>query len=199
VTAELPHILESEVLSRLPPAPTTTFSPLITQELERKRREAETSVKEPLSAIDLSRYEAQEPLADPDSPTSTSTTTLESRAKLRDALRKAYTSYSYLSARQDRLDLLEKHGKNAWLLGNYYLEAELKTLEAELAEAKRQIDILTVARRRQQDEVAAEMKGLEETWRAGVGKVLEAEIAAEQLRAQVLEQLRLRGESGSAG
>lgn len=89
--------------------------------------------------------------------------------------------------------MLDKWGKNAWLIGNWELENELKTLERDLAETRRLIDVLTVARRRQQEEVAAEMKGLEETWKKGVGRTLETEIAVEQLRREVLEELRVRG------
>lgn len=79
------------------------------------------------------------------------------------------------------------------MIGNWGLENELKGFERDLAETKRLIDVLTVARRRQQEEIAAEMKGLEENWKKGVGRTLETEIAVEQLRQEVLEEMRVRG------
>jgi pre-mRNA-splicing factor SPF27 len=135
--------------------------------------------KKPLSAIDLSRYEAQ----DPPPPTAT-------KEELDTALRRSYASATYLSARRTHLALLDSYGKNAWLVGNYALEDELKALERELAETKREIDVLAVRRRRAQDEVAGEIKGLEDTWRKGVGRVLETEVATEALRREVLEVRR---------
>ncbi|OLN85858.1 Pre-mRNA-splicing factor SPF27 [Colletotrichum chlorophyti] len=160
-----------------------SFSPLIELELER------VASKQPIKAIDLNRYQTQEPWI----PNSTGPTTAEDRERLADLLRKAYTSFAYLDARAQNLTLLDKYGKNAWLIGNWGLENELKILERDLAETKRQIDVLTVARRRQQEEVAAEMKGLEETWKKGVGRTLETEIAVEQLRREVLQEMKARG------
>ncbi|EFQ29129.1 breast carcinoma amplified sequence 2 [Colletotrichum graminicola] len=174
-------------LATSPPPPTSTykepsFSPLIELELER------VASKQPLKAINLERYQAQEPFTDSGKPS-----TAEDRERLADALRKAYISYTYLDTRAQNLRLLDKWGKNAWLIGNWDLENKLKALERDLAETKRLIDVLTVARRRQQEEVAAEMKGLEETWKKGVGRILETEIAIEQLRREILEEMRVRG------
>ena len=134
------------------------------------------AAKKPLSAIDLSRYEAQ----DPPSPSA-------SKDELASVLQRAYASATYLSARRAHLALLDSYGKNAWLVGNYQLEAELKALERELAEAKREIDVLAVRRRRAQEEVAGEMHSLEDTWKKGVARALETEVATEVLRREVLE------------
>ncbi|KAK1983257.1 breast carcinoma amplified sequence 2 [Colletotrichum cereale] len=168
------------------PAPTykePSFSHLIELELER------VASKQPLKAIHLERYQTQEPFTDSGKPS-----TEEERKRLADALQKAYISYTYLDTRAQNLKLLDKWGKNAWLIGNWELENELKALEHDLAETKRLIDVLTVARRRQQEEVAAEMKGLEETWKKGIGRTLETEIAIEQLRREVLEEMRGMGD-----
>lgn len=163
----------------LPPIRAPVFSPLVAEELARIER------KQPLNAIDLSRYEAQEPLASP----SASPTPQAALDALADTLRKAYTSHTYLASRVENLGLLEKWGKNAWLIGNHGMEEELKALERELAETKRQIDVLTIARRRQQEDVAGEMRGLEEGWRKGVGRVLETEVAVEGLRREILAEM----------
>ncbi|KAI3532561.1 breast carcinoma amplified sequence 2 [Colletotrichum melonis] len=174
-------------LSTFSPAPTPnykepSFSPLVELELDR------VASKQPLKAIDLERYQTQEPFPDSGAPS-----TAEDRVRLADSLQKAYISYAYLDTRAQNLNLLDKWGKNAWLIGNWGLENELKGFERDLAETKRLIDVLTVARRRQQEEVAAEMKGLEENWKKGVGRTLETEIAVEQLRREVLEEMRVRG------
>ncbi|KAF9882059.1 bcas2 family protein [Colletotrichum karsti] len=180
-------LIRAELAISEPAAPPAykeaSFSPLIELELER------VASKQPLKVIDLERYQTQEPFPEPGQPK-----TAEDRRRLEDSLRKAYVSYAYLDARAQNLGLLDKYGKNAWLIGNWGLENELKALERDLAETKRQIDILTVARRRQQEEVAGEMKGLEENWKKGVGRTLETEIAIEQLRREVLEKMRVRGD-----
>ncbi|KAI1462677.1 Pre-mRNA-splicing factor SPF27 [Annulohypoxylon moriforme] len=160
----------------LPPLREPNFSPLVTAELTR------IGTKQPLKAIDLSRYEASSP---PSSPTSsTNPTTLQTN------LSRAYTASTYLSGRQTHLQLLESYGKNAWLVGNWHLEAEVQALERELAETKKEIDVVNIQRRRVQDEVGGELKGLDETWKRGVSRVLETEIATEGLRQEVLERQR---------
>ena len=147
------------------------------------------AAKKPLSAIDLSRYEAQDP---PSASELAGLDPVEAKAQLETALSRAYASATYLSGRRAHLALLDNYGKNAWLIGNWQLEAELKALERELAEARKEIDVLAFHRRRTQDEVAGELKGLEETWKRGVGQVLETEIAVEGLRKEVLEELKSR-------
>ncbi len=160
-------------------------------ELERVAASSAGGTRAPLRAIDLSRYEAQEPLGAVDGRKKGAVAA--QKEKLQTALQRAYASQTYLAARRAQLALLDSYGKNAWLVGNWQLEAELKALETELAAAKRDIDVLTVRRQRAQADVGAEMKGLEEGWRKGVSKVLETEIAAEELRSQVLEIRRTQG------
>ncbi|XXH03804.1 protein kinase A regulatory subunit [Hypoxylon texense] len=155
-----------------PLAAPPTFSPLLSAELDR------VAAKQPLSAIDLSRYEAlsDSPPSDP--------------SALQTSLSRAYAAATYLSGRHAHLQLLDAYGKNAWLVGNWQLEAELRTLERELEEARKEVDLVSIQRRRAQDEVGGELKGLDEAWRRGVGRVLETEVAAEGLRQQVLERQR---------
>lgn len=65
-------------------------------------------------------------------------------------------------------------------------------MERELAAARRDIDLVTIQRQRTQNEAGAEITGLEEAWKKGVGRVLETEIAAEGVRREVLEAQRAR-------
>ncbi|KAI5462579.1 Pre-mRNA-splicing factor SPF27 [Mariannaea sp. PMI_226] len=151
------------------PAPEPSFSPAIQSELSRI---ASSTASQPL---DLSRYEAPSS----DAPPAT-------------ALPSSAVAQSYLESRQSNLALLEKWGKNAWLLGNHALESELQALERDLAAAKRDIDLVNLERRNRQEAVAAEMKTLDETWRAGVGRVLETEVAVEELNGKIREELARR-------
>jgi pre-mRNA-splicing factor SPF27 len=150
----------------------------MTQELAR------IASKQPLAAVDLTRYEEQ------DSPAAGGTA-----ASLEPVLSRAYTTSSYLASRHAHLSLLDRFGKNAWLVGNWQTELELAALERELAGAKRDIELVNNERRRAQEEVGGELKGLEETWKRGVGRVLETEIAVEGLRREVLERRRAGGGS----
>ncbi|KAL5089462.1 hypothetical protein Trisim1_005738 [Trichoderma cf. simile WF8] len=168
-----------------------TFSPAIAAELTRIASSA------PSQPLDLSRYEAQEL---PPPPTKKSTRSKKSSSAAaasaveasRQPLSNAFISSSYLSSRAQNLSLLDSHGRNAWLLSNYHLEAELRSLERDLAETKRDMDLLNAARASRQNEVKGEMQGLEQNWREGVGRVLETEIAVQELREQIRQELRSR-------
>lgn len=135
-----------------------------------------------LSALDFSRYEA------PEIPPSSTPSELSA------LLSRAYASHAYVSARRAHLALLDSYGKNAWLVGNWQLEGELKAIERELSEAKRAIDVLTLQRKSAQDDAGPEIQGLEETWKRGISRVLETEAAAEALRREVLAARRQAAE-----
>ncbi|KAK4452357.1 Pre-mRNA-splicing factor SPF27 [Podospora aff. communis PSN243] len=158
----------------LPPPPTSNFTPILAA--EHTRLAADPTSK--ISALDLTRYEA------PTATTSTSPTELST------LLSRAYASHAYVSSRRAHLALLDTYGKNAWLIGNWQLEGELKAIEKELAETKRAIDVVTLQRKGAQDTAGPEIQGLEETWRRGVARVLETEAAAEALRREILEAKR---------
>jgi len=138
---------------------------------------------EKLAGIDVSRYEALSPPEDDAKGD-------EALDVWRKALAQAYTSKSYLSGRVDNLMLLERFGKNAWLISNSQQEDILRGLERELSEAKTAIDVLAVERRNAQEAVGGEIRGLDEGWRRGVGRVLETEVAAEGVRRDILERRR---------
>ncbi|EAA32297.1 hypothetical protein GE21DRAFT_7585 [Neurospora crassa] len=141
-----------------------------------------------LSALDLARYSSL-----PEIPSASELAGMDSSEAttlLSSLLGKAYTDHAYVAQRRAHLALLDAYGKNAWLIGNWQLEGELKAIEKELAEAKREIDLVTLQRKQAQDEVGPEILGLEDTWKKGVGRVLETEAAVEGLRRQVLEVRR---------
>ncbi|CAH0059207.1 unnamed protein product [Clonostachys solani] len=171
ITAELSAFTPSP----LPQTAEPSFSPAIQTELAR------VSSKTPLHPLSLSRYEAQETPA-ADAPTD----------RLREVLENARVSDAYLASRRQNLELLDAHGKNAWLVGNHQLEAGLRRLEKDLADAKRDIDLVNIERQRRQEDVRGEMHTLEETWRKGVGRVLETEVAVEELKEQIRNEMRNR-------
>lgn len=92
--------------------------------------------------------------------------------------------------RHENLSLLEENGKNAWLIGNSQLEDILRGIEKELTETKDTAESVNKERKIAQENSKGELIGLEESWKRGVGAILDVELAAEGLRLQILEQRR---------
>ncbi|KAA8644769.1 pre-mRNA-splicing factor SPF27 family protein [Aspergillus tanneri] len=182
IVAELPSDYSSSIHPAIPAFPEPRFTPLMQQEVERKARGFPL-----VGGIDLSRYEAPEP------PTRSSDAGSESTPDLdewRQTLRRAYTASSHLSMRHENLALLEENGKNAWLIGNSQLEEILRGLEKELVQTKEAAELVNKQRKIAQEASQGELAGLEDSWRKGVGATLDVELAAENLRLQILEQRR---------
>ncbi|KAI9934203.1 hypothetical protein ASPWEDRAFT_170171 [Aspergillus wentii DTO 134E9] len=178
ISAELSPDHSSTIHPSIPAFPEPRLSPLIQQEVERK------AAGQPLTGgIDLSRYEA------PEAP-SRGADSNPNLDEWRQTLQKAYTASSHLSMRHENLALLEENGKNAWLIGNSQLEDILRNLEKELAETKEAAETVNKERKIAQEARQGELAGLEETWKRGVGAILDVELAAEGLRMQILEQRR---------
>lgn len=178
IAAELSSDYQSSTHPSIPEFAEPKFTPCIQQEIERK------AAGQPLTGgVDLSRYEAPEP------PTR-SANSVPDLDEWRQTLRKAYTASSHLSSRHENLTLLEESGKNAWLIGNSQLEDILRVLEKELAESKEAAESVNKQRKIAQEASQGELTGLEETWRRGVGAILDVELAAEDVRVKILEQRR---------
>lgn len=173
IQAELAPHHETTLHTSIPPAHDPAFSHLISTELERIASGAPKSI-----AVDLTRYEAL------DAPADGALETWKS------VLQQAYTSTEYLRSREINLGLLETYGKNAWLIGNSQLENVLHDLEREVEGAKLELEEIEQARRTAQEEVMGEVKGLEEGWRSGVGRMIETQAAAEGQRSQILKARR---------
>ncbi|KAB8301160.1 hypothetical protein EYC80_003057 [Monilinia laxa] len=146
----------------LPSLLPSNLSPALTAE---HNRISSSTPPPPLKAIDLTRYETLSPSESSHQPST--------------LLSQAYTSQTYLNTRLTNLSLLDQFGKNAWLIGNAQLEDILKGLEREVAAKKDEIDLVVIGRKNAQEAVEAEIRGLEEGWKKGVGRVLETEVAAE--------------------
>lgn len=121
--------------------------------------------KTPLTAIDLSRYEAY--------------STIDTSANLKQArqtLQAAYTNSSYLGSRLQALELLEQFGKNAWLVGNSQLEDVLRGVEKDLVETKQRTEMLNRERKGEQESGRTTMEVGEKAWREGVGRIVEVQL-----------------------
>ncbi|KAF2732903.1 hypothetical protein EJ04DRAFT_301116 [Polyplosphaeria fusca] len=168
--------------------PATTYTPQFSPAVEEEHARLFKDASSKLAAIDMKRYE------DIEAPEKTDPTTDEKHPEILEqwnqALRKAYTSSEYVGARLTELGLLEKFGKNAWLVGNSQLEDILKRIETELADVRKQQDEVEGVRTSQQQAVAGELAALEDTWQKGVGRMLETEVAAEGLKQQILDMRR---------
>lgn len=76
------------------------------------------------------------------------------------------------------------------------MEDILRDLERELAETRDGVEEVNRQRKIMQENGRGEIVGLEESWKKGVGAVLDVEVAAEGLRAQALgrrREIALRG------
>lgn len=134
--------------------------------------------------MDVSRYEAPDnPAADTD------------EDAWRQHLRSAYVSSTYLLGRQANLALLDEYGKNAWLVSNSQMEYILQELEQELDRVKSEIETVNKARKQAQEQSRGELLALEETWKSGIGKILEIQVATDNLRQLILESRRKSGQA----
>ncbi|KAG9242543.1 Pre-mRNA-splicing factor SPF27 [Calycina marina] len=163
---------------RLPDLLPSCLSPFITAELAR------VAAGEKLVAIDTSRYETSDLPSAPKIKSKKATD--QYTAESREALQRAYTASTYLSSRTTNLALLDSFGKNSWLISNASLEDELRAVEQELKDAKEEIDRVVIERQAAQEGVRGEMEGLAEGWRRSVGRVLETEVGAEDVRREIL-------------
>ena len=146
------------------------------------------AAKQPSTAIDVSRYESLEV------PTTTRPTSSEIDFELLEAwkttLQNAYASSTHLHSRLQNLALLGQFGKNAWLFGNAQLENILQKIEKELIEIKEQSEELNGTRQLTQEGIKGEMDGLNEGWKKSIGRLIEVQLAAEQVKGDILASQR---------
>ncbi|KIX06801.1 uncharacterized protein Z518_04777 [Rhinocladiella mackenziei CBS 650.93] len=174
ITEHLPPNYLTTPHPSLAPLPTVEFSEIFLQEVNR------LAAGQPRQAgIDLSRYEA------PETPASDS-----SEEVMRQALRNAYVSRTFLSGRHTNLILLDEFGKNAWLTGNSQAEEILQGLERELARVKAETERVNKARKAAQEGSKGELLGLEDAWKRGIGQILEIQVATDRLQQLIVERQR---------
>ena len=129
------------------------------------------------NGIDLSRYESFDEIS------------AESDVEImKSALQTAYANITYLRDRQMNISLLEEYGKNAWLVSNSQLEDVQKRLDAELAETKEQSENTNRMRKAAQENSRGELLGLEDTWKQGIGRIIETQLATDQLKQDLIQK-----------
>lgn len=133
--------------------------------------------KQMTGGIDLSRYESSEEMS-PDSNVEI----------VKAALRSTYANMTYLRDRQTNISLLEEYGKNAWLVGNSHLDDVQKRLDSELATVKAQAENINRMRRAAQEDSRGELLGLGDTWKQGISRIVETQLATDQLRQELSQK-----------
>jgi len=173
INRELPADYLTTPHSSLAPLSETKFSELFSKEIER------VAAGQPMEGgIDMARYEA---------PENEDLDTTDPKAN-RFALRQAYIASTFLSGRTTNLQLLDEFGKNAWLVSNSQAEEILQDLERALARVKAETDELNKARKAAQEAHKGELLGLQDTWKRGVGQILEIQVATDELRQLIYDR-----------
>lgn len=114
----------------------------------------------------------------------------ESLPAWRAAVDNARCQLEHQAARLANLELLGKHGGNAWLAHARALEACEKGAAADLAALDAQLHALHQTRKVQQEAAGAELAQLEGAWRAAVaqlGAVTEAVAALQAAQGEAME------------
>lgn len=101
-------------------------------------------------------------------------------------------STEYLWSRTDNLELLERYGSNAWLIGNAIQENALGVLEQELARLKEEGVQVNRERKGEQLELGGQIDKLEQRRRKALRGILEVEIAKVQLEQEIRELKRTK-------
>ncbi|KAI4262354.1 MAG: hypothetical protein L6R42_002474 [Xanthoria sp. 1 TBL-2021] len=164
----------------LPPLRPTNPTPLAQSEQSR------IAAQKPLTGIDLSRYEL-------DSPSLSTSPSTKSTQNLSAQLQNLHTASTYLRTRAHHLALLDRYGKNGWLVGNSQLEDLLGRMEREVVETRAEVEGVCGERKRVQEGRRGEMEGLERGWREGVGRVVEVEVAVGEVEGRRRGVLRDAG------
>ena len=88
---------------------------------------------------------------------------------------------------------MEQFGKNAWLVANDQLESILREVEKELVETREATTEINRERKRAQEAKRGELGGSERAWRAGVGDLVEVQVATEEVERKWRERLKGSG------
>ncbi|KAI9813179.1 MAG: hypothetical protein M1826_002542 [Phylliscum demangeonii] len=169
----------------LPPPPRSEG--LLAPEISRHATTATTATTKMVGGIDTSRYEALDPppTRPPHDPGQCPAPPPPTDA-YRTLIRQGAITAGHLESRVAHLALLDRFGKNAWLVANMQLEQVLARAEQELLATQAATeDVLRARKRAQVEHGQAECEALQLAWRTGVGRVLETEAAAEGLRSEI--------------
>lgn len=166
---ELPRNYATKTHPDILELPASRLTPALQREVDR------VAAGKPFDGgVDLGRYEASEEVS-PESDIET----------LKSVLRTTYTNISYLRDRETNIALLEEYGKNSWLIGNSHLDDVQKRLDSELANLRTRTEETNRARKMLQEDAHGELLGLAETWKRGIDKIIQTQLASDGLEQQL--------------
>ncbi len=113
------------------------------------------------------------------------------------AVANAKAQLEHQALRVQNLELLAKHGANAWLAHNRSVDAALASARSQLAQLDAAAEELHKTRKVQQTAAGAELSKLARQWDAAVRKNVEIAAACDALEAEVAA-LRHAGAGGDA-
>ncbi|KAI8138923.1 Pre-mRNA-splicing factor SPF27 [Fennellomyces sp. T-0311] len=134
--------------------------------------------KQPLNALDFSRYELKAPEDDDADEEAWKSAVDNSKAQLESQTDSMFN-----------LELLAKFGPNAWRVHNYQLEAELKQLQQTTSEYRDAVLKINRERKSDQTQAGGSLRSLENKWSDLITQNLQVDIAVSSLQQEV-EELR---------
>ncbi|KAI7852127.1 Pre-mRNA-splicing factor SPF27 [Circinella umbellata] len=137
--------------------------------------------KEPLNALDYSRYEIKAPEEDEADETEWKKAVDNSKAQLESQTDSMFN-----------LELLAKFGPNAWRVHNYQLEGELKQLQQTTSEYRDAVLRINRERKADQTQAGGSLRTLENKWSDLISQNLQVDIASSALEQEVEELRRYR-------
>ncbi|KAI8060361.1 Pre-mRNA-splicing factor SPF27 [Gongronella butleri] len=141
---------------------------------------ARVGKKQPLEAMDISRYELKGPDDEDDVDA------------WKEAVNNTKAQLESQAGSMFNLELLQKYGANAWRVHNYQLEAYLKQIQNETELYRNEIRTINRQRKEDQTEAASTLQSLENKWSDLVTQNLQVEIACAALESEVEELRRYR-------
>ncbi|KAI8377400.1 Pre-mRNA-splicing factor SPF27 [Radiomyces spectabilis] len=140
------------------------------------------SKKEPLDALDTTRYELQGPTDDKaDDVQAWQAAVDNTKAQLESQANSMFN-----------LELLQKYGANAWRVHNYQMENYLKHIKKATEEYRSQIREINRQRKADQMQAAGSLRSLENKWSDLISQNLQVDIACSALENEVAELRRYK-------